>query len=168
LTGNIKDAAHTSHIAASNGGVRVTAIRNGRKHMNRQQQTTLHDNQMSLLDVLAARDEALARVEANANEEWKRVAYVTALEVAERKHRFTSDDVWDALTHVSTHEPRAMGAVMKRLHKEGHIQPTSDFITSTSPRSHGRPVRVWQYGTQRALENDARSTAHHSDPNPWN
>jgi hypothetical protein len=122
---------------------------------------------MDLLDVLAARDEAIERVDANANSEWKHVAYVTALEVAQRLHRFTSDDVWNALTNVNTHEPRAMGAVMKRLHKEGHITPTTDFITSTSPRSHGRPVRVWQYGEQRALESNDRQPATDHDPYPW-
>jgi hypothetical protein len=135
--------------------------------MHEQQQMNSLETQMSLLDVLAARDEAIDRVEANANSEWNHVAYVTAMRLASITEVFTSNDVWDALTHVTTHEPRAMGAVMRRLRKENIIEPTSQFITSTSPVAHGRPTRVWRSlicGEAPALETHDRRPAARSHP----
>jgi hypothetical protein len=113
--------------------------------MELQQQQTDND-QKNLLDLIFdARDDAINKVEAHANPDWKEVAYVTALGVARVRRFFTSEDVWDALSgDVGTHEPRAMGAVMRRLRKEQIVQPTDQFITSTSPLGHGRPSRVWR------------------------
>lgn len=110
------------------------------------QQKQTDSDQKNLLDLIFdARDEAIDRVEEHANPDWKEVAYVTALGVARVKRFFTSEDVWDALSgDVCTHEPRAMGAVMRRLRKEQFVQPTDQFITSTSPLGHGRPSRVWR------------------------
>lgn len=117
--------------------------------MNMKQQTLSpqdEQQQPNLLDlIVAAREEAINRVEAHADPEWKDVAYLTALRVAQQKRFFVSEDVWDALSgDVQTHEPRAMGAVMRRLRKEGIVEPTDQFVTSTSPLGHGRPSRVWR------------------------
>lgn len=102
--------------------------------------------QPNLLDlIVAAREEAINRVDAHADPEWKDVAYLTAVRVARQKRFFVSEDVWDALSgDVRTHEPRAMGAVMRRLRKERIVEPTDQFVTSTSPLGHGRPSRVWR------------------------
>jgi hypothetical protein len=102
--------------------------------------------QTDLMDlIIASREEAISRVDAHANREWKDVAYLTAIRVARTRRFFTSEDVWDALAgDVGTHEPRAMGAVMRRLRKEQIVEPTDQFITSTSPLGHGRPSRVWR------------------------
>ena len=163
-------ANHSSHIAGSNGGVTVVAIRNGRNDMHNQQQTNSHETQMSLLDVLAARDKAIDRVEDNADSEWKSVAYVTAVETASSREFFTSSDIWDAISDVTTHEPRAMGAVRRRLRKENIVEPTDRFVTSSSPLAHGRPSRVWRsmiVGEQRTLENNDRQPATHHDSHVW-
>lgn len=117
--------------------------------MNTMQQTLSQQDeqqQPNLLDlIVAAREEAINRVEAHANTEWKDVAYLTAIRVAQQKRFFTSEEVWDALSgDVRTHEPRAMGAVMRRLRKERIVEPTDQFVTSTSPLGHGRPSRVWR------------------------
>ena len=123
--------------------------------------------QGDLMDLIASsRDEAIDRVETHANREWKEVAYLTAIEVGKRQGTFTSEDVWDAISGVTTHEPRAMGAVMRRLRKENIIMPTDTFVISTSPLGHGRPSRVWRFirgGEQQALENHDR-TATDRDP----
>lgn len=94
-----------------------------------------------------ARDEAIERVDGNADPDWKDAAYDAALRVATRSDRLTSDDVWDELVKgpdVATHEPRAMGPVMLRLRKDGVIHPTDIFVKSSSPRGHGHPARVWE------------------------
>jgi len=127
--------------------------------------------QGDLMDLIAtSRDEAIDRVEEHANSEWKEVAYVTAIEVARTRRFFTSEDVWDALSgDASTHEPRAMGAVMRRLRKENVVEPTDQFITSTSPLGHGRPSRVWRSllgGEQRTLENNDRQPDSDSSTSP--
>ena len=114
--------------------------------MNEQQQTASPQaQQRSLWEIFAERDAAVDQVEQNANSEWKEVAYLTAIEVGKRQGTFTSEDVWDAISGVTTHEPRAMGAVMRRLRKENVIMPTDTFVISTSPLGHGRPSRVWRF-----------------------
>jgi len=128
--------------------------------MNDQQQTTLQQaQQRSLWDIFTERDAAVDQVEQNANSEWKQVAYLTAIEVGQRQGTFTSEDVWDAISGVTTHEPRAMGAVMRRLRKENVITPTDTFVISTSPLGHGRPSRVWRFiqgGEQQTSEQHDR------------
>lgn len=117
--------------------------------MNTMQQSLLNkelQQQPNLLDLIAAaREEAINRVENHANPTWKEVAYLTAIRVARTKRYFISEDVWDALpSDIGTHEPRAMGAIMRRLRKEQVIEPTDQFVTSPSPLGHGRPSRVWK------------------------
>lgn len=92
----------------------------------------------------AARDEAIDRVEEHASAEWLEEAYEQAFSLAILRDAFTSEDVWDRLDGVVTHEPRAMGAVMRRLRANGVVEPTDTFVRSTSPRGHGRPSRVWK------------------------
>jgi len=91
------------------------------------------------------RDEAIARVDANAHQRWKVAAMEAVQAVAAMRDTFTTDDVWAVLGgfDVSTHELRAMGAVMQTAKKRGLIRATSDFRMSTRPECHARPVRVW-------------------------
>jgi hypothetical protein len=93
----------------------------------------------------ATRDEAIDRVESNANEEWAQTAYDIGVELASRTRFFQSKDVRDLVPDtVQTHELRALGAVMRRLHKDGVIRPTEMFKQSASLRGHARPARVWE------------------------
>lgn len=134
-----------------------------------------HDtvSQGDLFDQIAAsRDEAITRVDAHADVDWKAAAYATGIRIAEREEYLISEDIWQALVDagVHTHEPRAMGAVMKRLSHDKVIAPTDRFITSPSPLGHGRPSRMWESliwpGRDRTLESDARPTAYRNVASP--
>jgi hypothetical protein len=93
-----------------------------------------------------ARDEAIARVEEHAPPSWMVEATRTVLRLAESRASFTSDDVWEVVG--SPPEPRALGAVMQRLSREGKIRATQEWRQSVRPECHARPVRVWQKGSR--------------------
>ena len=60
---------------------------------------------------------------------------------------FTTDDVWLALQKVpdvATHEPRALGSMMRAAGKSGWIVPTDRYVNSRRPECHARPVKVWR------------------------
>jgi hypothetical protein len=95
--------------------------------------------------IIEARDEAIDRVERNMDRQWREVAYETGVSLAQSRESFTSEDIFDALPpSVSTHEPRAMGAVMRALKSAGVVEATDRFVTSSSLVGHGRPSRVWR------------------------
>jgi len=110
----------------------------------------------TLMDILAeheaacaesARDEAIAQVEANADREWKTAALNAVRWLAANRVEFTSDDVWRLLPHQSaatTHEPRALGAVMRKAARDGLVRKTDRVVNSTRVECHARPVAVWQ------------------------
>lgn len=127
--------------------------------MDDQQQTNSQNPQQgSLWEVFAARDEAVDRVERNADSDWKTKAYEAGKRLARDNKFIISEEIWDALSveGVTTHEPRAMGPIMRRLQADKIIEPTGDFVISPSPLGHGRPSRVWASlivaGTDRTLE----------------
>jgi hypothetical protein len=96
-------------------------------------------------EIVKQRDNAIDTVEAHANEDWAENAYITGMRLARHQTTLMSEDIWDAMnTTEQTHEPRAMGAVMRRLHRDRVITPTEVFTRSTSPRGHGRPSRIWE------------------------
>lgn len=105
----------------------------------------------------ARREEAIDRVERNANEEWMEAAVAAGIRLAECTDSLVSEDIFTLLNEfpVGTHEPRAMGAVMRRLRKDGFIEPTDTFIKSPSPVGHGRPSRVWRSRVCRAAVSHA-------------
>lgn len=99
--------------------------------------------QMDLIDM--ARDMAISRVDRNANTDWKEAAYRVGVMLAKQQATVISEDIVDRIPPgFTTHEKRAMGAVMKRLQKEKFISPTDQFVKSPSPVGHGRPSRVWK------------------------
>lgn len=102
-------------------------------------------HQDDLFTALRAADDAVARVDANADPAWMATALDTIKRIAALQDRFTTDDVWLALDphDEATHEPRAMGAVMRRAAKMGWVAPTRDYRPSSRPACHARPVRVW-------------------------
>lgn len=102
----------------------------------------------TLLDLIAAqeaREQAIRQVGVNADSEWMDTALHTIWCLALVRDTFTTDDVWDALHphEPNTHEPRAMGAAMRRAAKEGWVKATSGYQPSARPSCHARPVRVW-------------------------
>lgn len=95
-------------------------------------------------DAERARDEALSRVEANADREWKAQAKQAVLWLAHHRREFTSDDVWRLLDgRAVTHEPRALGAVLLGMARAGVIRKTDRVVNSTRAECHARPVAVW-------------------------
>lgn len=95
------------------------------------------------------RDEAIQQVEEHADPDWKDVAYRVVATLTETMSEFTTDDVWYELQRSpnSTHEPRALGAVMRRAARDGLIVPTDRYRESTRPICHRSPKRVWRAAT---------------------
>jgi hypothetical protein len=98
----------------------------------------------TLFDAMEARDEAIARVEAHAPERWLERARDTVLSVAGTRFDFTTDQVWDALGEDRPVEPRALGAVMKAMARDGKIRATGEYRKSDRVDCHARPVAVWR------------------------
>lgn len=93
------------------------------------------------------RDVALAQVELNADDRWMEAAEAAVRFCARTMDDFTSDDVWARLSGVpAPHEPRAMGAVMRRLAKDGVVVRTDRTRDSERPEAHRGPKRVWVAG----------------------
>lgn len=88
----------------------------------------------------------LIQVESHADEDWKEETLKIVEQLALERETFTTDDVWEMLSEldVSTHEPRAMGAIMTIAKKMRLISPTTHHILSTRPSCHSRPIRVWK------------------------
>lgn len=96
--------------------------------------------QVDLLD-------ALERVERNAAEDWKTAARAAVGYLCTRSDPFTTDDAWSLLTAwdvPATHEPRAMGAIIREASRSGLIVKTGDYVESKRPESHCRPLPVWR------------------------
>lgn len=93
----------------------------------------------------ALRDEALARVDDAADPEWKDVARELVLSI-EPGIEFTTDRVWSLLDErgATTHEPRALGAIMRALALRGEIENTKRYQPSSRPECHARPIPTWR------------------------
>ena len=92
-----------------------------------------------------ARDEAMVRVERNAHEEWKDVALEAVYQAALVNGKFIVDEVWRYMPpDVSTHELRAMGAVMKKAAKAGWIIGTGEYRPSAKVTTHKGLRHVWR------------------------
>jgi membrane protein involved in colicin uptake len=91
-------------------------------------------------------DKAVARVGQAANQAWKDACYEAIKEACRRWDTFTSEDVNDILDEleVHTHEPRAMGAMMRKAQADGYCQPTSEFVPSHRTTSNSYTKRVWK------------------------
>lgn len=99
-------------------------------------------------DASAAKRQAMLQVEENADEAWKRIMYGLVVEVARRRPRFTSDDVFEAYyaTHqtAQTHELRAFGPVMMRAARAGVCRKADCApVNSRRVSLHASPRAVW-------------------------
>ena len=86
--------------------------------------------------------------EQHADTEWRTTAEAILFRYAAGARPFTTDDLWAELerTGVTTHEPRALGAIVRRASTVGTIVPIG-YRPSTRSECHGRPVRVWVSAT---------------------
>jgi len=97
-------------------------------------------NQLALGDVL--KDEAIDRVESK-NERFVGWAMDSIRICLQYPVPFTSDDVWMGTLNLCT-DPRAMGAAIRKAHRDGLIEPTGRWVKSTRAACHSRPVREWR------------------------
>ena len=105
---------------------------------------------MEIVNKVCAEDaqkRAVDRVEAHAKARFMIIAYRAGVYLAGEPNPFTSGDLRDLITThypgVSTHDDRALGAVMRRLSRKGLIAPTGRYIKSERRRNHNRPMREW-------------------------
>lgn len=99
-----------------------------------------------LFDAMAAKEEAMRRVDEHADDDWKAAAAMAALEAAQSLPELTSDDVIERIPDsFRTHELRALGPVMMRAAKWGWIVK-ADRAGRNSRRSslHASPRTVWR------------------------
>lgn len=90
----------------------------------------------------AAANRAIQQVEAHAPPDWMERAFQAAKHVATIRDEFTTDAIWYLVG--APPEPRAMGAVMRRIQVAGLARPTDRTVESKREECHARPVRVWQ------------------------
>lgn len=83
------------------------------------------------------------RAAAGAGAEWVARATAEAVLLARRGQPFSADEVWAAVGDCPG-DPRAMGAVMRRLASEGVIRATGLYRPSRRPGCHARPVLLWE------------------------
>jgi hypothetical protein len=93
-----------------------------------------------------ARDEAVDRVEAHADNVWLARIRLVIWSLAMSNTSFTTDDVWraaDELAFERPHEKRAIGAAMQDATKRGWITKTDKVKPSVRPMCHARPIAIW-------------------------
>lgn len=100
----------------------------------------------SLAAARIARDQALVQVDESADQAWKRVALEKVQEVARNHHVLTVDQVQELLKgeEVSTHEGRAMGAVIMQARRNGWIESTGTTVQSKQKHCHANPRTLWR------------------------
>lgn len=94
----------------------------------------------------AKRDDAIERVDKHADKGWKELALETVKTVAQANARFTTDKVVELLAQapLKTHEPRALGAVMRSAARQGWIVATDGFEKSAAVSRHRAHKMVWE------------------------
>lgn len=102
----------------------------------------------TLLTPQQAADTAIAAVERNAEADWKNYAMFAVRTVAKARSEFTTDAVWFVIErdypNAATHEPRALGAIMRKAVGLGVCAPTERYTPSSRVNCHARPVRIWR------------------------
>ena len=100
------------------------------------------NDQPTLWDTMAAADEAIQRVDENADEGWKRAATQVVWDWSRTTSHFTTDDVMDSLDGlgVKTHDNRALGPVMRRMIRSNVI---TEVGMTRSRRRHGARIPVY-------------------------
>lgn len=101
--------------------------------------------QPTLEDALEARDQAIAQAGQHADDQWRDTAHTVVRELANAGVPFTTDHVWAVLDDLdaTTHEPRALGAVIQQASRAGVIRPTGRWVKSTRGVNHAREIKEW-------------------------
>jgi hypothetical protein len=98
----------------------------------------------------AKRDRALDRVEKATTVAWLAAVTLIGINVARAKRELTTDDIWEVIDKrvedgfLTPHrEPRALGAIMPKLARDGFIEKTNRVQQSIRPQCNARPVAIW-------------------------
>jgi DNA-binding GntR family transcriptional regulator len=88
---------------------------------------------------------AIQEAEDHADQAWLNAAQRIVHELVQAGEPFTTDDVWDRLDRmdVHTHEPRALGAVMRHAARTGLIVNSGLYCKSSRAQNHARPIPRW-------------------------
>lgn len=86
--------------------------------------------------------EYMEKVYENADPEWLALAERAVLAVSKEKGEFTVDDIWELIP--ACREPRALGAIIRRMSKQGIIVATGRYKESSRSACHHRPVLIWR------------------------
>lgn len=92
---------------------------------------------------VAARDEAMRRVEEGAAEEHKALLLRAILDLAGERPEVVTDDVWDRVGSLAC-ERRVLGPVMAQAERNGWIVQTGVFRKGHRAENHARPQQVWR------------------------
>lgn len=96
---------------------------------------------------VARRDAAVQLVDSGLDPVWRRAARFAVLVTATELAVFTTDDVWQTLAYLGIGkpaEPRALGAVITQLRRDGVISATGGYSESARPEAHCSPKRIWR------------------------
>jgi hypothetical protein len=107
----------------------------------------LMTSQFNAAASVAAREDAITRVDDAASALWKAQALDAVRCVALIREQFTTDAVWFVLEKcgiAGPREPRALGAVMRRAVTEGFCTSTGEVSKSIRTGCHRRPLAVWK------------------------
>lgn len=99
--------------------------------------------QTTIEDALAARDEAIDRVDAHADPDWKDEA-LNALYRAIHKLGVGADLSTDDVDWPGSREPRAHGPIMLAAAREGLIEHTDRVRRSHKTSCHAAPKALWR------------------------
>ena len=96
----------------------------------------------TLFDALQAADEAIARVDRNANPDWKEEAARAIWKRSKSGETFTTDEIMEdlAAVGVETHDARALGPVMRRAIRKKIV---TEVGMTRSRRRHGARIPVY-------------------------
>lgn len=83
---------------------------------------------------------ALEAVEEHAAPDWKDAAWQVLLRLCRTGQQWTTDEFWlvmrDQHPTVTTHEPRALGPLLRNLVRQGYARKTREGVESTRPEAH--------------------------------
>jgi hypothetical protein len=90
--------------------------------------------------------EAIARVDAHADPQWKDIALAKIKFLCETRATFTADDLADEMdkTFAVTHDGREAGAVMRRAQSNGWCFKTTTFTKTKRKHCHSSDLPIWQ------------------------
>lgn len=107
---------------------------------------------MSVLDADLTKElaeEGMARASASVSDTWKTLARGCIVTASEKWSAFSADQVWVEMAEcgLDTTNGSALGPIFRELAKEGLIVSTGEFVRSTRPATHGKPLPTWRKAT---------------------